>query len=115
MLLTNAFSFNMIPQMTQSMAITATPITVAQAREIFEQEGLVSAVGHETTAALLSDVLGMPVPAQRTTVRFDDDCSSSLIVAQYVGLRLNEGATVLPEGPRIIWILVRIAPAWCGD
>jgi hypothetical protein len=63
-----------------------------------------SAVGHADTAALFSKLLGMEVPVNRTTLRLER--GDGLIVGQYVGPRLPEGATELPEGARIDWLLV---------
>ncbi len=57
---------------------------------------VVSAVGHEDTAAVLSDLLGFPVPMNRMNVALDEN--TELFVAQLVGGRLPEGATTLPEG-----------------
>ncbi len=55
-----------------------------------------SAVGHADTAAVLTNMLGFPVPMNRAFVTLDED--TELYVAQLVGGRLPEGATTLPEG-----------------
>ena len=57
---------------------------------------VVSAIGHADTAAVLSDLLGFPVPINRAFVTLDEN--TELYVAQLVGGRLPEGATTLPEG-----------------
>lgn len=55
-----------------------------------------SAIGHADTAAVLSDLLGFPVPMNRVSISLDEN--TELYVAQLVGGRLPEGATTLPEG-----------------
>ena len=55
-----------------------------------------SAIGHADTAAVLTNMLGFPVPMNRINVALDEN--TELYVAQLVGGRLPEGATTLPEG-----------------
>lgn len=57
---------------------------------------VVSAIGHADTAAVLTNMLGFPVPMNRAFVILQPD--TELYVAQLVGGRLPEGATTLPEG-----------------
>jgi hypothetical protein len=65
-----------------------------------------SAVGHETTAALFSRLLGRYVLARKSRPRLAP--GDVLLVGQYSGPRLPEGATELPEGATIRWLLVHI-------
>lgn len=67
---------------------------------------IVSAVGHADTAAVMSGILGTEVPANRISVRLRSE--DALLVGQYSGPRLPEGAKTLPEGARIKWYLVRL-------
>ena len=57
---------------------------------------VVSAVGHADTAAVLSEVLGFPVPMNRINISLDKE--TEMYVAQLMGGRLPEGSTTLPEG-----------------
>ena len=57
---------------------------------------VVSAVGHADTAAVLTNMLGFPVPMNRAFVTLDEN--TELYVAQLIGGRLPEGSTTLPEG-----------------
>ena len=66
--------------------------------------GFVSAVGHADTARVFSSELGLNVPVNRVNVALDDE--TILVVGQYKGPRLTEGATSLPEGSVIEWWLV---------
>ena len=65
-----------------------------------------SIVGHAETAAILSQMLGREVNVNRVSVRLDE--GDIVCVAQYIGPRLPEGATSLPEGAQIEWMIVRI-------
>lgn len=64
-------------------------------------EGYSSAVGHADTAAVFSSVLNRHIEANRCTVTLSK--GDTLIVGQYSGPRLEEGATTLPEGSTIVW------------
>lgn len=57
---------------------------------------VVSAIGHQDTAMVLSNLLGFEVPVNRINVVLDHD--TELYVAQLMGGRLPEGCTQLPDG-----------------
>ena len=85
--------------------ISIYPKTLEWVRERL-RNGFTSAIGHESTAKVLKNMLGVSVPVNRVTVKlkhYDD-----AIVAQYIGPRLPEGATELPEGAEIRFYLVRV-------
>ena len=86
--LTNAFSIQMLQKggVVRFEEIDATDIP----------SDVVSAVGHADTAAVLTNMLGFPVPMNRAFVTLDKN--TELYVAQLVGGRLPEGVTTLPEG-----------------
>ena len=67
---------------------------------------LESVIGHADTARLVSDILGVELPANRATVKLQK--GEKMIVAQYSGPRLPEGATSLPEGAMIEFVLVEV-------
>lgn len=100
MRITNAFSLNMIA--TFPVAVTVEEISVEQARVLAADAE--SVVGHADTAAVFSDVLGLEVPANRATVSLVK--GDRLLVGQYRGPRLPEGASQLPEGATIQWLTV---------
>ena len=83
------------------------PLEDAQdARKMLEQAesfglDILSAVGHADTAALFSTILGRDIPANRASVKLDDE--TILLVGQYTGPRLPEGTTELPAGATIVW------------
>jgi hypothetical protein len=51
----------------EGVSFKITPITVGEAKALLA-EGFVSAVGHKPTARMLSEVLGMDVPAKRAQI-----------------------------------------------
>lgn len=91
--LANAFSLQML-----SEAVTATTferLTLAEMQEV-AKGGVNSAVGHPDTAAVLSEMIGVDVPANRVNIKLNP--GDVVYVAQLMGGRLPEGATTLPEG-----------------
>jgi hypothetical protein len=69
------------------------------------QVPIISAVGHAGTARLFSEILDYPIEVSRKNVKLTKRNDVALI-GQYVGPRLPEGATTLPEGANIEWWLV---------
>ena len=72
-----------------------------------------SAIGHQTTADVLTNILGVPVPMARVTIPTSH--TGDVVIAQYSGARLPEGATTLPEGAKIEFRRVRWWPNAWGD
>jgi hypothetical protein len=101
-LLVNAFSLNMLAVLPARVGVVE--IDLDTARELAPV--FISAVGHETTAALFSRLLGREVNVNRVSLKLAPD--DILLVGQYSGPRLPEGATELPEGATIRWLLVHI-------
>jgi hypothetical protein len=64
-----------------------------------------SAVGHADTARVFGQFLGLPIEVNRVSISLSDPDTHCLI-GQYVGPRLPEGATELPEGARIEWWVI---------
>ena len=112
MIILNAFSANMLADFPCSVTFTEVSAETARinlmvaAEEDGEADFIRSAVGHADTAAVLGDVLGVPVPCNRVTVTLRP--GDSAIVGQYIGPRLPEGATALPEGATIKWLMVSV-------
>ena len=111
MYLCNALSLGMLA----ARAGTTIYISAVSAEIIAEQIKLgfvQSAVGHEPTAVLFSAILGVPVAMARATLSLGD--GDACLVGQYIGPRLPEGATTLPEGATIEWLRLdfKVAPPW---
>ena len=101
MYLLNAFSLNML---TDNADVHVRQVSLDTARNLAKV--CTSAVGHADTAAVFADVLGVPVPCNRVSVTLED--GDTALVGQYSGPRLPEGATTLPEGATIKWVVVGV-------
>ena len=104
MLLVNAFSFNMVPAELSAGTIRFHQVTTQEASDAFA--GGRSAVGHAPTADLFASILGREVACARETISLVP--GQSLILGQYVGPRLPEGATSLPAGATVRWYLISL-------
>lgn len=88
--LTNAFSLTMLPIEAMNF------VRVKKINPNDVPADVESAIGHQDTAKVVSDILGFEVKPNRVSIRMSE--SDVLYVAQYTGPRLPEGATTLPEG-----------------
>ena len=101
MFILNAFSLNMIVGNADIVVREVSQSIAASLAATCE-----SAVGHADTAAVFSAVLGVTVPCNRATVALKE--GDVALVGQYSGPRLPEGATSLPEGATIKWLIVGV-------
>lgn len=92
--ISNAFSIQMITGLLTEGGVKISFEEVLDLNEIKEAE-TVSAVGHPDTAAVISDLLGKEVPANRISISLQK--GDVLYVAQIMGGRLPEGCKTLPE------------------
>lgn len=100
--LANAFSLNMIAECFADVRIATLDIDTV--KKILTGH-FISAIGHQDTANILSKLLEKEIPMNRISIQLEtDDC---VIVAQYSGSRLPEGATELPEGASFTFKRVR--------
>lgn len=106
MFLLNAFSLNMLDPQNDTWSINVQNISLDEARKITSKEKLVSAVGHKDTATVFSAELDIDVPENRMSVSLTK--GETALVGQYLGPRLPEGTTSLPDGAIIKWFLVTI-------
>lgn len=105
----NAFSLGMLDCLANGpVAVVATLISEECARLWVQSEDMEweSCVGHADTALLLASILGVPIEMRRVTTSLK--VGDQMLVAQYNGPRLPEGATSLPEGAKIRWIIVEV-------
>ena len=103
-ILCNAFSLQMFDLDTVDL-FQKLPMTLDEVKS-YLQNGFTSAIGHQDTANILTNILGIKVEFNRTNVKLDDD--TILIVAQVTGGRLPEGATTLPEGTTLKYIQIKL-------
>lgn len=101
----NAFSLQML-SCEQSHDLHTWQMTKRQVGAFFAETEVVSAIGHQDLAAVVSEELGINVPCNRINVRLEK--GDTLIVAQLLGGRLPEGTTRLPEGFQIAFLGVEV-------
>ena len=77
----------------KGVRLTQRKITVSEAKEILK-EGFISAIGHESTANLLTRLLGIEVPVNRVQV-FLGPCDKA--VSFVLKVRLPEGKVLTDE------------------
>lgn len=99
--LSNAFALSMVQDGNFSVAT----LTTEEATQALVS-GFTSAIGHSDIAAVVSKMLGVDAPMNRVNLSLK--AGDVLVVAQYVGPRLPEGATTLPEGAKIVFKMVTI-------
>lgn len=107
MILTNALSLNMLPPGAARAAMRIRRISVEEASCLLKKEECESYIGHHDLCAILSGSLGTEVRVNRGN--FVAKSGDTIVVAQYVGPRLQEGATMLPSGARIEFFLVEFS------
>ena len=103
--ISNAFSIQMIANIIMKGGVSVIFEEIFDLEEIKEAE-TISAVGHPDTAAVISDLLGKEVPANRISISLEK--GDVLYVAQLLGGRLPEGCKSLPEGFQIKFYKVTI-------
>lgn len=92
--LANAFSLNMLPSNNEGK-LSIREIEMIDARCIIDGR-FTSFIGHQSTASLLSYMFNEDIEVNRSSFEFTL-AFDRLLVAQYSGPRLEEGATTLPE------------------
>ena len=111
--LTNAFSLNMLSQ-PYKMDIRVSEVSDWVAAQICRRaDKLVNAIGHADTDGIIRQMLtgpyDKPLPVgERRSVSID--VGDTVIVGQYSGPRLPEGATALPGGATIKFMVVQVLP-----
>jgi hypothetical protein len=86
--ISNAFSLSMLhPLPPTGRTIRVRPVSLEEVKSLL-QGGFISAVGHESTAGIISLLVGMEVPTNRIAIRLSH--GDRLIVFQ-LGIRLAEG------------------------
>jgi len=91
--LTNAFSLSMLPTSLTEGVIKFRRLNLDEVRELLKGE-FISAIGHESTAKLLSDLLQIQVPVNRIQISLQE--GDEVIVVQLL-IRLGEGQVLSLE------------------
>jgi len=100
--LANSFSLQML-DLEKVSTVVVTPLSEQEVKGLLAS-GFVSAVGHQDTADILTNLLGIHIPFNRINVSLTQ--GDTLVVAQLTGGRLPEGSTTLPEGFSIKFLKV---------
>jgi ferredoxin-fold anticodon binding domain-containing protein len=112
----NAISLGMLDSIDREMAygsydpmsikLEISRLSAQGARDWVRREDWISIVGHDDTAALLSELLGVPIIKNMVSTSIKvGDC---ILVCQYNGERLAEGAKTLPPNATIRYFLVSV-------
>ena len=116
--LTNSFSINMLKE---GIKLRFGKVTLEAAQETLMHTGdtVKNCIGHADTDALVRAELeqefgaGTPMLSEGRRESIEFHKGDTLVVAQYTGPRLPEGATQLPEGAKIeYWIVTAITEAF---
>jgi hypothetical protein len=102
-IISNAFSLQML-KLTNPQNISVEPLSTEEAAK-FAQEAE-SSVGHADTASIMTHELKTSIACNRRNDTLET--GDQVLVGQFTGGRLPEGAISLPEGVSLYWVLVSI-------
>jgi len=96
LILANAFSLNMLGANLppQGLTIRVRPISLEEVKEVLKSTSFTSAIGHPSTADVLSKLLGLEIPVNRIAISLSSE--DRLIVFQ-LAVRLPEGAILTAD------------------
>ena len=106
--LANAFSLNMLNTEVETHVLVTKRISKEEAKELLK-EGFENYIGHKDIANVVSNELGLPVEMNEKRPNLLLNPEDVVVIAQYIGPRLPEGATQLPENAKIDYFTVQIA------
>jgi len=86
-ILSNAFSLNMLQIRDGEASIRIKRISLEEAKNILSN-GFTSAIGHQSTAQILTQLLGISVPLNRIEIKL---MTNQKLVVFQLNIRLNEG------------------------
>jgi hypothetical protein len=98
----NAFSLNMLPADLLPATISVQEVMLEEVASAAPEA--TSAIGHQSLINILRSKFGLNIEANRISVSLSGE--DVLYVVQYIGPRLPEGATTLPEGAQIKFLKV---------
>ncbi|MEM4360298.1 MAG: DUF1874 domain-containing protein [Candidatus Bilamarchaeaceae archaeon] len=98
----NSVSLNML-NVTDQIQLNLQRITPTEARQLL-LENIESFIGHQDTANIISKLLNLPIPFNRSIGTIQ--AGEKALIAQYIGPRLPEGSKTLPDGARIDFFIL---------
>ena len=106
--LANAFSLNMPDTDIRIRVLVTKRISKEEAKELLK-DGFENYIGHKDIANVVSNDLGIAVEMNEKRPNLVLQPGDLVVVAQYIGPRLPEGATELPPNARIEYFTVKIS------
>jgi len=107
-IVTNGFSINMLSP-GDAARLTIQPISREVARDMLTGSEFLSIIGHKDLAEVVSSDLGVKITANRVTYTVDG--KTAMLICQYRGERLPEGAKKLPKGSNVDYYYVALLSA----
>jgi len=107
--LANAFSLKMLNNAKPKATLDIFPVSLDDVKEIVSQFPFTSIIGHEGTAQLFSELLGVSIEVNRVSYTFNGE--DTLIVGLPSGGRLPEGKVLSKEELEEIkldWFIVQL-------
>jgi hypothetical protein len=98
------FPLSMLDRETQRGPTHRVPCPVDNPLLAHYKKEIVSAVDDTNLAAIFSTELGREIPVNRVSIKPTTD--DMVLVGQYIGPMLLEGAKALPEGATIEWWVI---------
>jgi hypothetical protein len=93
--LSNAFSISMLGALPPAgLTVKVRPLTLEEVKGLLKRDSFTSAVGHESTAKVISLLTGVDIPVNRVAITMRE--GDSLVVFQ-LGIRLQEGQILSEE------------------
>ena len=102
--LANSFSLQML-NLERVNYIEITPLNQEEVKKLLEK-GFISVIGHNDTAIILTNILGVDVPFNRASINLTTE--DILVVAQITGGRLPKNCSSLPENLKFKFVKVNI-------
>jgi hypothetical protein len=78
----------------ESAVIRLKRVSIDEVKELLKSNQFISAIGHQGTAQLLSELLGIPIPVNRITVQLK---LGDIVIAFVLKQRLPEGTVLSKE------------------
>ena len=91
--LSNAFSLSML-QPDPVAVLIVRPVNLDTVKDLLLKRGFESAVGHQSTAEILTNLLGIEVPANRVSIRLQP---GDILIVFQLAIRLQEGQVLNKE------------------
>lgn len=92
--LTNAFSLDML-EINEIKSIDIIPYSIDYLKTYLTKRNFISAIEHQSTAEILSNLLNLHIPMNRISVKMTEN--DAIIVFQYSDPGLEEGMITLPK------------------